>query len=129
MFSVTVPAGLPLAVTEDGVVTSSTDAAIANNSTCDVRVTGISLRTENGWTLVPFEYNMAAAKVDSKLIGFAIGGAQSVDNGDSETLVLTGDWSIGAGSTLPLDYDANVSATSVGIDEQVLTVVFVVEEA
>ena len=129
VFSVTVPAGLPLAVTEDGVVTSSTDAAIANNSTCDVKVTGISLRTENGWTLVPFEYNMAAAKVDSKLIGFAIGGAQSVDNGDSETLVLTGDWSIGAGSTLPLDYDANVSATSVGIDEQVLTVVFVVEEA
>ena len=42
VFSVTVPAGLPLAVTEDGVVTSSTDAAIANNSTCDVRVTGIS---------------------------------------------------------------------------------------
>ena len=129
VFSVTVPAGLPLAVTEDGVVTSSTDAAIANNSTCDVKVTGISLRTENGWTLVPFEYNMAAAKVDSKLIGFAIGGAQSVDNGDSESLALTGDWSIGAGSTLPLDYDANVSATSVGIDEQVLTVVFVVEEA
>ena len=51
VFSVTVPAGLPLAVTEDGVVTASTDAAIANNSTCDVRVTGISLRTENGWTL------------------------------------------------------------------------------
>ena len=129
MFSVTVPAGLPLAVTEDGVVTSSTDSAIANNSTCDVKVTGISLRTENGWTLVPFEYNMAAAKVDSKLIGFAIGGAQSVDNGDSAALTLTGDWNIDAGGTLPLDYDANVSATSVGINEQVLTVVFVVEEA
>ena len=128
VFSVTVPAGLPLAVTEDGVVTASTGAAIANNSTCDVRVTGISLRTENGWTLVPFEYNMAGAKVDSKLIGFAIGGAQSVDNGDSEALTLTGDWNIDAGSTLPLDYDANVSATSVGINEQVLTVVFVVEE-
>lgn len=129
VFSVTVPAGIPLAVTEDGVVTSSTDAAIVNNSTCDVRVTGISLKTENGWTLVPFTYNMAAAKVDSKLIGFAIGGAQSVNGGESEALTLTGDWSIDAGSTLPLDYDANVSATSVGIDEQVLTVVFVVEEA
>ena len=129
VFSVTVPAGLPLAVTEDGVVTSSTDAAIANNSTCEVKVTGISLRTENGWTLVPFEYNMAAAKVDSKLIGFAIGGAQSVNGGEAETLTLTGDWNIDAGAVLPLDYDANVSATSVGIDEQVLTVVFVVEEA
>ena len=129
MFSVTVPAGLPLAVTEDGEVTASTDAAIANNSTCDVRVTGVTLRTENGWTLVPFEYNMAAAKVDSKLIGFAIGGAQSVDNGESEELSLTGDWSIDAGNTMPLPYDAKVSATSVGIDEQVLTVVFVVEEA
>ena len=61
-------------------------------------------------------------------IGFAIGGAQSVNHGDSEALSLTGDWSIGAGSTMPLDYDANVSATSVGIDEQVLSVVFVVEE-
>lgn len=128
IFSVTVPAGLPLAVTEDGEVTASTDAAITNNSTCDVRVTGVTLRTENGWTLVPFEYNMAAAKVDSKLIGFAIGGAQSANSGDSEALSLTGDWSIGAGSTMPLDYDANVSATSVGIDEQVLSVVFVVEE-
>ncbi len=128
VFSVTVPAGLPLAVTEDGVVTASTDAAIANNSTCDVRVTGISLRTENGWTLVPFEYNMAAAKVDSKLIGFAIGGVASTAEGSGESLALTGDWNIDAGSTLPLDYDANVSATSVGIDEQVLTVVFVVEE-
>lgn len=129
IFSVTVPAGLPLAVTENGEVTASTDAAIANNSTCDVRVTGVTLRTENGWTLVPFTYNMAAAKVDSKLIGFAIGGAQSENSGDSEALTLTGDWSIGAGSTLPLPYDAKVSATSVGIDEQVLTVVFVVEEA
>ena len=91
-------------------------------------MTGISLRTENGWTLVPFTYNMAAAKVDSKLIGFAIGGVASAAEGNSETLALTGDWSIDAGSTLPLDYDANVSATSVGIDEQVLTVVFVVEE-
>ena len=129
VFSVTVPAGLPLAVTEDGVVTSSTDAAIANNSTCDVRVTGISLKTENGWTLVPFTYNMAAAKVDSKLIGFAIGNVASTVEGNSESLALTGDWSIDAGAVLPLDYDANVSATSVGIDEQVLTVVFVVEEA
>ena len=128
IFSVTVPAGLPLAVTEDGEVTASTDAAIANNSTCDVRVTGVTLRTENGWTLAPFTYNMAAAKVDSKLIGFAIGGAASATEGDAESLALTGDWSIDAGGTLPLDYDANVSATSVGIDEQVLSVVFVVEE-
>ena len=128
IFSVTVPAGLPLAVTENGEVTASTDAAIANNSTCDVRVTGVTLRTENGWTLVPFTYNMAAAKVDSKLIGFAIGGAASATEGDAESLALTGDWSIGAGSTMPLDYDANVSATSVGIDEHVLSVVFVVEE-
>ena len=128
IFSVTIPAGLPLAVTEDGEVTASTDAAIANNSTCDVRVTGVTLRTENGWTLVPFTYNMAAAKVDSKLIGFAIGGAASATEGDAESLALTGDWSIASGGTLPLDYDAKVSATSVGIDEQVLTVVFVVEE-
>ncbi len=129
VFSVTVPAGLPLAVTEDGVVTSSTDAAIANNSTCDVRVTGISSALRTAGRSCRLSTTWRRAKVDSKLIGFAIGGAQSVDNGDSETLVLTGDWSIGAGSTLPLDYDANVSATSVGINEQVLTVVFVVEEA
>ena len=128
IFSVTVPAGLPLAVTENGEVTASTDAALANNSTCDVRVTGVTLRTENGWTLVPFTYNMAAAKVDSKLIGFAIGGAASATEGDAESLALTGDWSIASGGTLPLDYDAKVSATSVGIDEQVLSVVFVVEE-
>ena len=42
---------------------------------------------------------MAAAKVDSKLIGFAIGGAQSANSGDSEALSLTGDWSIAVSYT------------------------------
>ena len=129
VFSVTVPASLVLTVSELGDVYAAANAAIVNNSTGAVEVTGVEVTAESGWTLVPFGYDMAAAKVDSKLIGFAVNNAQSRNTGASETLSLTGTWSIAKGASLPLSYEAVVSATSRVISEQVLTVVFVLEWA
>lgn len=129
-FSVTVPASLSLTVSEHGEVYAANNAAIINNSTGAVEVTGVTLTAANGWTLVPYNYNMAAAQVNSKLIGFALNGAATGMSGLSENLSLPGGWTIAKAAALPLSYDAVVSATSSAIlSEQVLSIVFIIEWA
>lgn len=128
-FSVTVPASLSLTVSEHGAVYAADNAAIVNNSTGAIAVTGVTVSTANGWTLVPFSSNMAAAKVDAKHIGFSLNSAQSAITGTSENLPLPGAWSIAKGASLPLSYDAVVSAMSQPVSEQVLTIVFVLDWA
>lgn len=124
-FSVTVPASLTVTVSEHGVVYTATGAGIVNNSSSAVQVSGVTLRAENGWTIVPYATNMAEQKVDSKRIGFALGGMQTAATGKSEQLNASS-MTVSAGATLPLSYDAVVSASSAAINEQVLTIVFVV---
>lgn len=124
-FSVTVPASLTVTVSEHGVVYTATGAGIVNNSSGAVQVSGVTLRAENGWTIVPYATNMAAQKVNSKRIGFALGGMQTAATGKSEQLTASS-MTVSAGATLPLSYDAVVSASSAAINEQVLTIVFVV---
>ncbi|MDD4510973.1 MAG: hypothetical protein PHY23_08755 [Oscillospiraceae bacterium] len=126
-FSVTVPASLSLTVSERGEVYAATNAAIVNNSTGAVAITGVTVNTANGWTLVPYNTNFASAKVDSKQIAFSMNGAASSLTGTSEVLSLNGGWAISSGASLPLTYDAIVSATSTILNEQALTVVFVIE--
>ena len=128
-FSVTVPANLVLTVAQNGTVYAPSNAAIVNNSTEAVTVKSITVTAANGWSLVPYSYNMAQAKVDSKQIGFAVNGSATTRNGNSETLNLSDGWQIAKGATLPLSYNAVVSATSQPINQQVLTIVFVVDWA
>ena len=128
-FSVTVPASLTMTVSKYGEVYAASNAAIVNNSTGMVEVTGITVSTDNGWTLVPYGSNMASAKVDSKLIGFSVNGAQSGSGGNTQMLTLSDGWLIPSSESLPLVYDAVVSALSQPVSEQVLTVVFVLEWA
>ena len=124
-FSVTVPASLTVTVSEHGVIYTATGAGNVNNSSGAVQVSGVTLRAENGWTIVPYATNMAAQKVDSRRIGFALGGMQTAATGKSEQLTASS-MTVSAGATLPLSYDAVVSASSAAINEQVLTIVFVV---
>ncbi|MDD3229291.1 MAG: hypothetical protein PHE09_08740 [Oscillospiraceae bacterium] len=126
-FSATVPASLTLTVSEHGEVYAATNAAVINNSTGAVEITTVTVSTTNGWTLVPYSTNLASEKVDSKQIGFSINGAVSSLTGTSEALSLDSGWTISSGASLPLIYDAVVSATSTILNEQVLTVVFVIE--
>lgn len=128
-FSVTVPANLMLTVAKNGKVYAPSNAAIVNNSTGAVAVKSITITVANGWTLVPYSYNMAQAKVDSKQIGFTVNGTATTKSGNSETLNLSSGWQIAKGESLALDYHAVVSATSKAIDQQVLTIVFVVDWA
>ena len=124
-FSVTVPVSLIVTVSQSGEVFTADGAALVNNSTGAVSIKEITLTAENGWTLVPFTTNMAAEKVDSKQIGFVINGTQSASRGENEALSVDTD-PIDAGESLPIVYDAVISANSEAVDEQVLTVVFVV---
>ena len=124
-FSVTVPASLTVTVSEHGVVYTATGAGIVNNSSSAVQVSGVTLRAENGWTIVPYATNMAEQKVDSKRIGFALGGIQTAATGKSELLTASS-MTVSAGAMLPLSYDAVVSASSKAVNEQVLTIVFVI---
>lgn len=129
-FSVTLPASMMMTVSEDGEVHTAENVVIINNSTAAVKVTGVSVTAAGSWTLVPYTYNMAAAKVDSKLIGFSLNGASTKQTGSSESLTLSGGWTIAKGASLPLTYDAVVSATSTVMqNEQVLTLVFVLDWA
>ena len=129
MFSVTVPAALSLTVSEQGEVYAANNAAIVNHSTAAVQVTGVTVSAVNGWTLTPYDTDMASQKVDSQLIGFALNGSATVSEGSSEALTLTGDWTVPLDGSLPLAYDAVVSALSEPVDEQVVSIVFVLEWA
>ena len=127
VFSVTVPVTLPLIVDEGGEVHVGA-AEIINASTGDVIVSSVSISTKNGWQLVPFDTDMAHAKVDAKQLGFKINDSVTTKTGDAETFSLTSPWTIAENGKLPLSYDAVVSAVSQPVTEQdVLSVVFVLE--
>ncbi len=124
-FSVTVPAVMMLAVSPNGAVSAATNAVIINNSTAAVTVSGITILSADGWTLVPYDTNMANEKVNANLIGFRIGDICTRAYGSSET--FAGNWTVDCGCEYPLSYDAVVSAASRAMTaEQVLTVIFVI---
>ena len=129
MFSVTVPAVLPVTVDElGGVHTASVQ--IRNNSTGAVKISAITLEARNGWTIVPFATDMAHEQVGSREIGFSVLGAETAVRGARETLACSGLPEIPEGGSLPLAYDAVVSALPRPVtDTPVLSVLFVLEWA
>ena len=129
-FSVTLPAAMVMTVSEDGEIHTADNVAIINNSTHAVEITSVTVTAAGDWTLVPYNYNMAAAKVDTKLIGFRLNGAATRQTGDTERLSLPTNWTIDRADIFSLEYDAIVSATSTTMkNEQVLTLVFVIDWA
>ena len=127
VFSVTVPVTLPLVIDENGEVHTGS-AEIINGSTGEVVVSSVSISTKNGWQLVPFNTDMAHAKVDAKQLGFKINDSVTTKTGNAETFALTAPWEIAENGRLPIRYDAVVSAVSKAVTEQeVLSVVFVLE--
>ena len=128
-FSVTVPTSLQIAMGPDGDVTTADVGAIVNRSTGAVKVSSLQVKTVNGWTLVPYGTDMAHQKVDAKVIGFSIAGTQTRKTGATESLTLDSRWTIPQDGSLALPYDAVVSACSQPVQEQVMTLVFVLEWA
>ena len=129
VFSVVVPAVLPVTVDQNGKVYVS-NAEIVNHSTAAVQVSSVTLTSENGWTLVPYASDMSHAKVDSNQIGFSIRDQKTTKTGDSEVFTLSSPWQINEEESLTLTYDAVVSALSQPVtNANILCVLFVVEWA
>ena len=129
LFSVTVPATLPLVVDEAGKVYVAA-ASIVNNSTGDVKVSSVSVTSKNGWEFVPYSTNMAKAKVDAKQVGFKINSSETSKTGDSEVFTLAAPWTVKEADALSISYDAIVSAVSQPVTgQEIMSVVFVLEWA
>ena len=129
LFSVTVPATLPLVVDEAGKVYVAS-ASIVNNSTGDVMVSSVSVTSKNGWEFVPYSTNMAKAKVDAKQVGFKINSSETSKTGDSEVFTLAAPWTVKEADVLSINYDAVVSAVSQPVTgQEIMSVVFVLEWA
>ena len=141
--SVTVPTALPMAMAQDGSVTTATNCKIINNSFGAVRVKTVTIASANGWTLTTFgdKSTLASAKVDSDKLGFALtlgGGAQvKTDNSNtaSQTLIsapVTGCYMTGVGNqtgnSISVIYDAIVTPLSSAVtNATIANVVFIVE--
>ena len=129
LFSVTVPATLPLVVDETGKVYVAA-ASVVNNSTGDVKVSSVSVTSKNGWEFVPYSTNMAKAKVDAKQVGFKINSSETSKTGDSEVFTLAAPWTVKEADALSINYDAVISAVSQPVTgQEIMSVVFVLEWA
>ena len=140
---VTVPTALPMAMSQDGVVTTANNCRIMNNSYGAVRVAGVTITAADGWSLTAFgdKSSLAGEKVDSNKFGFALilgGGAQAatdVSNASTQALIsapVTGCYMTGVGdptgNTVAVDYSAIVTPLSSAVtNATVANVVIVIE--
>ncbi len=141
--SVTVPTAFPMAMAQNGNVTTATDCKIINNSFGAVRVASVSISAANGWKLTTFgdKSILANEKVDSNKFGFAltIGGGKQVttdaSNASTQKLIsapTTGCYLSGvgnpSGNTAAVQYDAIVTPLSAAVtNATIANVVFVIE--
>jgi hypothetical protein len=140
---VTVPTALPMAMSQDGAVTTANNCQIVNNSYGAVRVKSVTISAASGWTLTAFgdKASLASEKVDSNKLGFAvsIGGGQQratdASNAATQALIsspITGCYMTGVGdltgNTVSVNYAAIVTPLSSAVNEAtVANVVFVIE--
>ena len=141
--SVTVPTALPMAMSQNGEVTTADNCQIINNSYGAVRVASVQISSAGGWKLTAFgdKSTLAGEKVNSNKIGFAMsigGGAQvatDASNTSSQTLIdspVAGCYMTGIGDTsgnsVDVDYAAIVTPLSNAVtDVTIANVVFIVE--
>ena len=140
---VTVPTALPMAMNQDGDVTTATDCKIVNNSFGAVRVASVTITVADDWSLTAFgdKSILAGEKVDSNQIGFAIsiggGDMMATDNSNEDTQALisapiAGCFMTGVGNqngnSVAVNYDAIVTPLSNAVtNATVANVVFIVE--
>lgn len=140
---VTVPTALPMAMNQDGDVTTATDCKIVNNSFGAVRVASVTITAADDWSLTAYgdKSILAGEKVDSNQIGFAIsiGGGKMMATNDSDedtqaliSTPITGCFMTGVGNqngnSVAVNYDAIVTPLSNAVtNATVANVVFIVE--
>ena len=141
--SVTVPTSLPMAMAQNGSVTTADNCKITNHSYGAVRVASVTISTVDDWKLTAFgdKSTLAGKKVDSNQLGFAIsiGGGKQMSTDASSTTTQTlisapiaGCYMTGvgdlSGNSVGIDYAAIVTPLSCAMNSAAIaSVVFVVE--
>ena len=141
--SVTVPTALPMAMAQNGSVTTADNCKITNHSYGAVRVASVTISTVDDWKLTAFgdKSTLAGKKVDSNQLGFAIsiGGGKQMSTDTSSTTTQTlisapiaGCYMTGvgdlSGNSVGIDYAAIVTPLSHSMNSAAIaSVVFVVE--
>ena len=141
--SVTVPTALPMAMAQDGSVTTASNCKITNNSYGAVRVASVTITAGTNWRLTAFgdKSTLAGQKVDSNQLGFAMrigGGAMvSTSSGSTRTQTLismpiAGCYMTGigdpSGNSVSIEYAAIVTPLSSAMtNATIASVVFVIE--
>lgn len=141
--SVTVPTALPMAMAQNGSVTTADNCKITNHSYGAVRVASVTISAVDDWKLTTFgdKSTLAGKKVDSNQLGFAIsiGGGKQMSTDTSSTTTQTlisapiaGCYMTGvgdlSGNSVGIDYAAIVTPLSHSMNSAAIaSVVFVVE--
>ena len=141
--SVTVPTALPMAMAQNGSVTTADNCKITNHSYGAVRVASVTISAVDDWKLTAFgdKSTLAGKKVDSNQLGFAIsiGGGNQMSTDASSTTTQTlisapiaGCYMTGvgdlSGNSVGIDYAAIVTPLSHSMNSAAIaSVVFVVE--
>ena len=141
--SVTVPTALPMAMAQNGSVTTADNCKITNHSYGAVRVASVTISTVDDWKLTAFgdKSTLAGKKVDSNQLGFAIsiGGGKQMSTDASSTTTqklisapIAGCYMTGvgdlSGNSVGIDYAAIVTPLSCAMNSAAIaSVVFVVE--
>lgn len=141
--SVTVPTALPMAMAQNGSVTTADNCKITNHSYGAVRVASVTISAVDDWKLTAFgdKSTLAGKKVDSNQLGFAIsiGGGNQMSTDASSTTTQTlisapiaGCYMTGVGdlngNSVSIDYAAIVTPLSHSMNSAAIaSVVFVVE--
>ena len=132
-FSVTLPTSLPLNVSSSGVVNTSNDIKIINNSHGSIKVTDVIVSGKNGWEIVDYNnFDITSEKVNAKKIAIKIN--QNKTNGENSIDFDANFWNAidgrnGNGSNeLPIVYNAKIPAQTNSLNgETVANIVFVVK--
>lgn len=121
-FDITIPTTLPITVSADGTVQTSTDFGITNNTNGVIYVENVQVDTLNSWSIVDFDTDFSKKKVNLKEFGLEINGDEVATNG---TLDLGSKWSLaGENETISMAYDANVAVQGDDITEKIANVTF-----
>lgn len=120
---VTVPTELPIVMDLEGTVTVPTTANIINHvESKAIKVTNLEVVLKNGWVAANYTDDFTAKAQDTKEINIAFRGDKLISSG--EFSLSSGNWEIGADSTLPLNMEAKLPKQSASSKSDIATVNF-----
>lgn len=123
-FDITVPTSMPITVSADGTVDTSSDFGITNNTNGIIYVDSVEVDTLNSWSIVDFDTDFSKEKVNLKQFGLKINGDEVSTSG----VITSGnvaDWDMaGENETIDIAYNANIAVQGDYISEKIANVTF-----